>query len=377
MTEITIAHHFYRNSIPSGENNVVRREFDSSKGIFAVNPLFFHTDSLSFVEKMKMFGHLACAKGCDALVSEHLKRNKCRIFHAHNVWPSMTYSSFVVAKDHGAFTIQTLHNFRLFASRDRFFGIDGTRYPESDDDTTHLRRMPPVYSGVLQNHLYSHAIEKSWKSKLVVNYIDKFICLTRFQKNIAISAGIPPKKIVIKPNFLDYDRDPGTEPGCYALYIGRLSAEKGIDFLLDAWKSMPFPLIVIGSGALANHCNGRENVRFLGLLSHAQTLEMLTRARFLVMTSTWYEGFPLVLIESLACGTPCLVPSLGGLPEIIISEITGLLFQAEDAIDFRRQCLRLWDLAPSFRHHCRQEFEHRYTRKMHEAAIMEIYDSAL
>ncbi len=95
----------------------------------------------------------------------------------------------------------------------------------------------------------------------------------------------------------------------------------------------------------------------------------------LVMASTWYEGFPLVLIEALAAGTPCLVPRLGGLPDIITDGVLGRTFDPDDPSDLARQALRLWDEAPAMRPACRAAYEARYTPERHLQRLLAIYDN--
>jgi glycosyltransferase involved in cell wall biosynthesis len=99
-------------------------------------------------------------------------------------------------------------------------------------------------------------------------------------------------------------------------------------------------------------------------------------ARMLVMASIWYGGFLLVLIEALAAGTPCLVPRLGGLPDIIPDGILGRTFDPDDPSDLARQALRLWDEAPAMRSPCRAAYEAHYTPERHLQRLLAIYDNA-
>jgi hypothetical protein len=101
----------------------------------------------------------------------------------------------------------------------------------------------------------------------------------------------------------------------------------------------------------------------------------MARARFLVVSSTGYEGFPLVLVEALASGTPCLVPKLGGMPDIIEAGRLGLVFAPGDADDFAQRAVELWERAPAMRAACRSEYEARYTPQRNLLMLRRIYDN--
>src|SRR5262249_29595221 len=137
--------------------------------------------------------------------------------------------------------------------------------------------------------------------------------------------------------------DPGERPaaGQSALFIGRLSAEKGVALLLQAWERLahPVPLTIIGDGPLRPALEAetiRKNlssITFVGWRSRRDVFAALKSASFLIVPSLCYEGFPLTLVEAFACGTPVLASSLGSLAEIVKDGHNGLHFQPGDAID--------------------------------------------
>ncbi len=115
----------------------------------------------------------------------------------------------------------------------------------------------------------------------------------------------------------------GLGDGHYALFVGRLGAEKGVRTILRAWELMGSSapkLLMIGEGPLASEIQSKSkmlglNIDLLGGRPKAFVLEMMRDARLLVFASEWYEGFPLVIVESLACGTPVVASRIGGIPE--------------------------------------------------------------
>ncbi len=84
------------------------------------------------------------------------------------------------------------------------------------------------------------------------NMVEVYVTLTQFARQKLIEGGMPADRIVVKPNFVDPDPGLGEGKGGYAIYVGRLSKEKGVQTLLNAWKSLDIPLKVVGDGPWRN-----------------------------------------------------------------------------------------------------------------------------
>jgi len=185
---------------------------------------------------------------------------------------------------------------------------------------------------------------------------------------------------VVVPNFVD---DPHVEPAGapaapdslpgYALFVGRLDATKGIDRLMRWWPQAGPELRVVGDGPLADVVHGLPRVTALGRRPFPEVQALMAGARFVVMASTWFEGFPLVLVEALAAGTPCLVPDLGGMPEIIRHGVTGAVYPPDDDAAAAQAAQALWQQAPALRPACRAAYEESYTPERHLAALRGVY----
>ena len=190
----------------------------------------------------------------------------------------------------------------------------------------------------------------------------------------------------VKPNFLPIIPAPGTGSGGYALFAGRLSSEKGLRNLLEAWKNVKgLPLKIAGDGPLREELQSFASmhnlpIEFLGYVSYAEVLALTGDAVFLVVPSEWYEGFPMVVVQALACGTPVIASRLGSLDEIVEEGKTGLKFEAGNPQDL---AIRVNELASDrsrvarMRIYARAAFEERYTAKINYFQLMEIYQSAI
>jgi glycosyltransferase involved in cell wall biosynthesis len=217
------------------------------------------------------------------------------------------------------------------------------------------------------------------------NCIDVMIAPSRFLRDKLIEGGLPPDMIVVKPNFVYPDPGPGPGDGNYALFVGRLAPEKGVDTLIEAWKMLgsDVPLRILGDGPMADAVarSAREvsGISWLGLRSRAEVLEAMGRARCVIVPSHWYEVVPSVILEAFATGTPPVVSDLGAPADIVAELETGLRFQPGDANDLARQLLRMFDGSidvASMRRRARAEYEAKYSASANYEALLAIYSMA-
>lgn len=217
-------------------------------------------------------------------------------------------------------------------------------------------------------------------------HVDGFIALTGFTRQKYLNAGFPPEKVSVKPNFVHRDPGCGDGRGGYALYVGRLSEEKGIDTLLTAW-SMPgpkAPLKVIGDGPLRAEVerfaqNTRE-VEYLGSKNPEAVSSLMAEASFLVIPSMCYETFGRVAMEAFATGTPVLAANIGAVGEITDNGRTGLHFHSGDPTDLAVKVEWLRSHAAELAHmrtEARREYEAKYTAERNYEMLMEIYAQAI
>jgi len=165
----------------------------------------------------------------------------------------------------------------------------------------------------------------------LANKIDIYISLTEFARQKFIQGGLPGEKIIVKPNFVKRSDIPNhTGFGEYALYIGRLSYEKGVDILLSGWETLQIPLKIVGDGPLrefAQKCARNSSfIEYLGQVNHTSVNHLLKMARFLVFPSKLYEGLPITIIEAFSCGVPVIAADLASRVGLIRDSETGILY---------------------------------------------------
>jgi glycosyltransferase involved in cell wall biosynthesis len=308
------------------------------------------------------------------------------LVHAQNVFPLISPAAYHVAAGAGIPVVQSVRNYRMFCLNAQFFRDGqpcedclGRTLPVPGIRHACYRGSRVQSSGVAAMQVVHRALG-TWR-----RHVSLFIALSEFTRRKCIESGLPEAKVVTKPNFLKDDPGAGPGDGGYALYIGRLSPEKGIGTMLNAWQRLGEtapPLKVVGDGPLAGQVQAATGgrVEWLGRRSSAEVLELLRHAAFLVFPSEWYETFGRVAIEAFALGTPVVAARIGAVAELVDDGRTGLHFTPGDAADLADKVRRMavqGDEWRRMRMAARAEFEARFTPEANYRQLIRIYHQAL
>jgi glycosyltransferase involved in cell wall biosynthesis len=226
------------------------------------------------------------------------------------------------------------------------------------------------------------------KFNAFIEKTDVFISPSDFLKRKLVEGRIPIEKIVVKPHFIESNKiKPSYEYDNYAVYMGRLSPEKGLFNLLEAWKKIfGVTLRVIGDGTIRSELEeyvAREkiaNIEFLGFVDGDKRFEILERAMFSVIPSRCYENMPYAALESFACGVPIIASRIGALGELVTDGVTGFLFEVGNADDLIRKVYQLINnkqLLLKMRYSARRYAEERFSEDTAYRSIMDIYNKTL
>ncbi len=320
------------------------------------------------------------------LVDRMLRERKFDVLHVQNFFPLLSPSVYYAAKKHGVAVVQTLRNYRLLCPN-VFFYRDGR---VCEDCIDKVFKYPGIFHGCYRGSRVAtaavaamtafHTMKGTW-----LNAVDVYIALTRFVRDKFIEAGFPEQKLVVKNNFVYPDPGCGKGQGDYALFVGRLSPEKGLNTLLQAWRQLNrnWKLKVVGDGPMGDDlrtfCAGNASVEWVGAKSRAETSEMMGNARVLVFPSQWYETFGRVAMESFAAGTPVIASRLGAMAEICEDGQAGLPFETGNATDLADKLRWVFDHpaeAKAMRPIARQVFEARYTMPQNYRVLIDAYEAA-
>ena len=171
--------------------------------------------------------------------------------------------------------------------------------------------------------------------------------------------------------------------GDYAAYVGRISPEKGLDTILAAASLLPeLNVQVAGEGQTRRTlaANAPQNVKFIGALSRERIASFYRQARFIVVPSKWFEMCPLVISEAMSHGLPVIASNIGGLPELVDDEVTGLLFEPGNPEDLADKMKRLWenpDLCRKMGQAGREKAIREYSEEIYYERLIGFYEKAV
>jgi len=346
-----------------------------------------HNDRVATLGKLRLVSKTIWSVETYQNVNSLLTEQTYDVIHVQNFFPLISPSVYYAAKAKGIPVVQTLRNYRLLCPNGEFFR-DGR---VCEDCLGQFVPLPGVvhacYRGnraataVVAAMLTVHRAMGTW-----TNLIDIYIALNEFAREKFIEGGLPAEKIVVKPNFVHPDLSSGEGRGGYALFVGRLSREKGLDTLFKAWESLgsKITLKIVGDGPLAPQVAESvakgSGIEYLGYRPLPEVYELMGEAAFLVFPSEWYEGQPRTIIESFAVGTPVVASNLGAMSTLVSPGRTGFHFRPGDSGDLVAQVE--WALAhpdelARMRREARAEFEAKYTAQENYLRLMEIYEKVV
>jgi glycosyltransferase involved in cell wall biosynthesis len=386
---ILLVHNHYGRYATGGEAAVMQAEASLLEAHGHVVIKYERTNAeieeAGLLGKIKVARDVAWSKAGYEAIKQVVDKFKPDVMHVHNYWFVLTPSIFDAAKNLGVATVLTLHNYRLICPGNQFLRnnkpcelcLDGNPYRVLWHRCYPGRSLLKSY---LSLRLYLHTRKRGFLAR----WVDGYIALSEFGKKKFIEGGLPEGKLHIKPNFMSdplHDSDIPW-PGSGTVFVGRISPEKGLMTLMQAWRGINYPLTVIGNGPQMDSVKHAApvSVVFAGQKSRGAVLEIIKKASFLVFPSDCYEGFPLSILEAMAVGKAVIATNLGPRKEIVHNGVTGMLFKARDPKDLRQKVQKLitdTELCVSMGKAGRQRYLQKYTPEKNYNILMAIYLAAL
>jgi glycosyltransferase involved in cell wall biosynthesis len=383
--KILIIHNRY--NLYGGEDTV----FDNEVQLLRENGnevkvvIFENKDANNFTERIGLAINSIFSFRSFFRVKKKLNQFQPDVVHVHNIFYTASPSVVWAAKFKKIPVVMTLHNFRLICPGALLFrnGVICEK----------CRNKLIPYIGVIKK-----CFKKSFSASLVLTLtlgihkiigtwrycIDTFITLTPFAAEIFEKSSLRMKKkqIQIKPNWTFPISLNCSERTDTFLYVGRLSVEKGIPFLLETFRKNGLSLQIIGDGPLREEIQKvrASNIDWIGSRNRDQVLKIMSESKAIVFCSCWYEMFPMVVIEALATGTPVIAPNLGGIPHIVLHKKTGLLYTPNNIQAFSEQIDTLRSnqtLYNNLNKYCYQEYLEKYSPEKAYRKLISIYEKVL
>ena len=383
---IVMVHNYYQK--PGGEDQIFAAESSIlEKHGNLVFRYTIHNNRIRELNSLKLAWSTIWNKVIACDLRKLIQKVRPDVIHFHNTFPLISPAAYYAAKAENVPVVQTLHNYRLLCPNALFFR-DGhvcedcmCKFVPWPGILHACYRGSRAATGVTASMLSIHCVLRTYS-----RMIDVYVALTDFARQKFIQGGLPAEKIAVKSNFVDPDPGIGDGSGGYALFVGRLSQEKGIDTLLTSWEIVgnKLPLKIAGGGPLAlkvtKAAQNNSLVEFLGHQPKSEILRLMKNATVLIFPSIWYECFPVTIVEAYSVGLPVIASNLGGMSTLIDHRQTGLHFNPSDPEDLAKQID--WIVShPSelgrMRHAARAEYESKYTAEINYKMLMDIYETAI
>lgn len=380
-----LIHHRYR--IRGGEDEAVDREAALLRSAgFNVELLERRSDELKgFKAKLEAARELSYSAAARDEVAAKIASFRPKLVHVHNFFPTFTPSIYDACRAADVPVVQTLHNFRIFCASG-LLAREGKPCELCLKGNTLPALRYACYQGsrlgtfALTRMIRRHRAENTWNTK-----VNAFIALSKFSAQKLAEGGLSPEKIKIKPNFAF--APPGDAlrvPENYALFVGRLSEEKGVHTLLRAWEKLRIPLWIVGDGPLRAEVEAAKAknpaLRVLGAMPPDSVARIMGKASFLVVPSECYENFPLVVAEGFSLSLPVVASRIGALAELVQHERTGLLFEpgnADNLASVAGVLAKTPNLHAKLSEGARAAYLEKYTPEANLKQLLGIYRSVL
>lgn len=381
--KVLIVHNYYQ--IPGGEDIVVANEKQLLEEYGHEVILYTRHNSelktLSKTQKILLPFSTVFNLRTYREVKKIITKNQIDVVHVHNTLNLISPSVYYAAFSKKVPIVQTIHNFRFLCLGATFFR-EGHICEECLSKGLMCAIKHSCYRG---SRLQTLACAIStWIHRVLGTYGRvNYICLTAFNKEKLLNLKqIQENRVFIKPNFVQPVEKiiPYEERKNQFIYVGRLEEIKGIDVLLKAWKLLGEDapqLLLCGKGPLEEWAQyyireqRLDSVQMLGYVPNEQVKELIGQSKALILPTQVYEGFPMAIAESYACGTPVIGSDLGNTGSLVEHGRTGLKFNYTSPESLAEAINKLLNISFEIT----DEMIHRYSKEKNYKQLRNIYET--
>jgi glycosyltransferase involved in cell wall biosynthesis len=298
-----------------------------------VETLFEYSDLISHrkLGRLRAGLRLFGSQRAEEEVTRAVRDRGANLLHIHNVYPLLSPSIIRAAKALGIPVVASVYNYRLVCAKGTFYrdGAICTKCAGQQIAWPAIQygcyRGSRIESSLIASAMRLHA--STWQ------LVDRYIAVSPFVAEFLIGFGIPPDRIETKPNLPASPGSPSPHAGAGVLYAGRLDTSKGIDLLLKAWETLEpdpgRPLVIAGDGparaSVVEAASRRSDIRYVGIRPPAEIGDLIDSAAATCVPSLWYEGLPMIFVESISHGRPVVATTIGSMGRLVDDSIGWLV----------------------------------------------------
>lgn len=323
-----------------------------------------------------------------------IKEEQPYIAHIHLFWGGLSTSILDTLRKYHIPVVHTAHDYRMVCPAYTFRRADGTICEECKGGKYYrclkhrCSRNSLVHSLLMSVEMY---LRNHWHKAL--KKIDGIVFVSQFahDKHIEFTPQLAQTKSIVSYNTIPEieERFVSRSRGEYYLFFGRLSYEKGIKTLIEAFTALNGPkLKIVGTGPeeetlkayVAEH-RAEQKIEFVGYRKGDELKELIRDASFVVVPSEWYENNPMTIIEAYSAGIPVIGAHIGGIPEIINEGSTGYLFPSGNIQGLKEVITKAESLSEEnyseMSQAARKFAAENFSEKHSYTKIMDLYNSIL
>ncbi|MEW1659450.1 glycosyltransferase [Streptomyces sp. NPDC093707] len=368
---VLVVHNRYASAQPSGENKVVDQEAALLRAAgHRVEVFERRSDDIAARSLLNKAAVPLLVPWNPAVRSElaaRLRAERPDVVHVHNVFPLLSPAVLAACADAGVPAVATLHNYTQVCP-------PGTLQRDGRPCTECVGAapLPAVRHGCYRGSRLATvplAVSLSVNRRRWWSGVERFLCISAAQRDVLVRAGMPAERLAVKHNFVPEPDVRRAGAGAHLLYLGRLAEAKGVRLLMAAWDEIAadggvgVPLVIAGTGPLEREVSawaeGRDDVRYVGLLDPARCQQAVARSVAVLAPSTWLEAFGLVVVEAMAAGVPIVAAGHGAFVELVEDGVTGLLHRPGKAASLV-SCIRRIAAEPARNREMGQAARRRY-----------------
>lgn len=357
----------------------------SNSEFFAKNQNFRNTNFLS-----KFLGAKNYIYNRDAQnkLENLIQKYNPEIAHIHLFYGGLTSSILKTLKKYNIPSVISVHDYRLLCPANAFLNSENDICEKCKNKCFYQCSQ---YKCLENNFFYSTILSlEAYTRKYFIDpleYINHFIFVSEFSRNkhIEFDKRYSTKSTHIYNFNILNDKNPSNTKGEYFLYYGRLSKEKGISTLLIAAEKTGIKLKIAGTGPLKeeveNYCLNSSNIEYVGHRSGEELINLIRSASFIIVPSEWYENNPMTIIEAYSLGKPVIGSKIGGIPEIIVDNVTGYLFESRNIELLIQQLINATNLKDKdylfLSNNAVQFSQSNFSSEVHYSKLLNTYNSIL
>jgi len=381
MTEkqikLLMLHTTYKST--GGEDIAFRNEAEYLQQEFETQTILFsNDDKLTTSDKITFFTNSNTSS--NLILRNKIKDFQPTVLYVHNTWFKSSLGVFEIGKKENLKVILKLHNFRYDCINALHFRNNTVCH-----DCSIGNRKPGIINKCYENSLMKSIGLTNYSKKyfeVIKKNVDIILVLTEFHKKYLQELGFESQKVFVAPNYLKQKSYRSMIKEKYFVYAGRISTEKGIDYLISEWKNIntnDYKLKIIGDGPLVKNLleklNPKDNIEYLGTLSNEETIKIINNSTAVINPTRLYEGQPNLLCEAILQKVISIFPDNGGIKEffpenypfIFNSHSKGLLMEKIDMV------IKNPELVKSY-----EELSHSFlTQKLDKNQLLETFKKIL